>query len=46
MAEVSGFIQCIAYNKLGNASEYERFVATGKSCMFVMLSTYASQTPC
>ena len=32
VAEVSGFIQCIAYNKLGNASEHERFVATGKSC--------------
>ena len=36
-AEVSGFFQCTGFNKLGNDSKHERFVATGKSLTIVKL---------
>ena len=36
-AEVSAFFQCTGYNKMGNDSKHERFVATGKSFTFVKM---------
>ena len=38
-AEVSGFFQCTGYNKLGNHSKHERFVATGKQIIDTLLSS-------
>ena len=45
-AKESAFFQCIGYNKLGNDSKHERFVATGKSLSLVKLVRCVIQATC